>query len=301
MEAHWQLFHYRKQGSHWHNFWCRWTADGALSEKFRAERVFTPLPGENGCTQHIVYHYEDERGMVTEGPLNGPWTITEMECSKSDGIVHPARKEMTTLCLPGMHSAWCWRDASAGQPCAVEVFLHYKSLRMSAGIVHRPDGKLKQVALIREDCSGGGSDWPRVFKSDGWTENTTARVLAGAEQCLSEMGVSVTQPGSGNVTFADLKQEGLTGGESALVALPDWGASLLGSAGPKYAFVLCGDSTIDRVVLVGLLERQAGEPFACSAIWWPSGSSELLTIEVWYDSSGAISSVRQVSFPVAAK
>ena len=126
---HWQNFIYCKEARHWRNLWCRWKPDGSLSETFKAERIFKPMMNGTACSNRIVYHYSDERGTVKEGPLCGPWTISEAACSKSNGFIHPARKEMTTLLLPGGgDSAWCWMDASEGQPCAAELFLYGRGL-----------------------------------------------------------------------------------------------------------------------------------------------------------------------------
>ena len=56
----------------------------------------------------------------------------------------------------------------AGEPCAVELFLHHGDhLRMSAGIIHADTGDLKQLSLIREDARG-------PFPSAGWSSDETA-------------------------------------------------------------------------------------------------------------------------------
>jgi len=238
-----------------------------------------------------VYHYTDERGTVKEGPLCGPWTLTEAECSLSNGFVHPARKGMTTLLLPGGgNSAWCWMDASEGQPCAAELFLHYRDLRMSAGVIHSPDGSLKQLALIKEDSTGGGSAWPLAFESVGWSESVEARMCESPNECLGRLGILSCKPADGAATHADLRQENLAGVK--------WRDTLLGSAGPDQRIMLCGDSSIDRVAIVAPAQKVAGAAFGCAAIWWPQESEMLLTIEVRWDQSGALASVRHLKFPI---
>ncbi|KAL1525377.1 hypothetical protein AB1Y20_020237 [Prymnesium parvum] len=184
------------------------------------------------------------------------------------------------------------RDRFAGQPCAVELFLHYSDKRMSAGIVHWPDGSLKQLALIREDVGGGAGDWPRVFQSSSWTENAAAVIVDTSDDCLATLGVTLSRQGSGHVTHADLQQE--------VIPCIDWSKSLLGSAGPDYRIVLCGEISVDRVAIIAPIERKANTPFACGACWWPIGSLEFHAIEVWYHGDGTLSSVRHLAFAIAS-
>lgn len=286
--AHWQNFIYIREARHWRNFWCRWKPDGTLTEKFRAERIFRPLANGAGCTNRIVYHYPDERGTVKDGPLCGPWTLTEQDCSRSEGLIHPARKEMTTLLLPGGNSGWCWMDASAGQPCAAELFLHYRELRMSAGIVHSPDGSLKQLALIKEDASGAKDAWPHAFESPGWTESAEARVVDGPNECLGRLGIVATQPADGHEIYADLRQETLS--------KVKWRDSLMGAAGPEDLVCLCGDTSVDRVAIVAPRNRTPGAAFGVGAVWWPPESPALFAIEARWDGNGALVSVRHLKF-----
>ena len=40
--AHWDNVIYRHTARHWHARWARWTAPGEPTERFAAERIFTP-------------------------------------------------------------------------------------------------------------------------------------------------------------------------------------------------------------------------------------------------------------------
>jgi len=277
--AHWKNWIYRTERRHWHAFWCRWSADGEITTQFKAERIFEPLESGDGCTMQVIYHYEDERGTVSEGPASGPWTMTAEECATDAGIIHPSSKQMTTLVLPGGPGAWCFPDAKPGQPCAVELFLHHgESLRMSAGIIHSPDGSLKQLALIREDTRG----WP----SAGWSESVATRVVESAPACLAALGLAAAPAGGGrghSVLAAGLQQEVLAG-----VA---WGRTLLGQADEGYCFMVCDN---DRVAIVGRRQREPGAPFGSAAIWRPEGGGVLYCVEAWWEADGPLKEVRHL-------
>ena len=277
--AHWHNWIYRTERRHWHAFWCRWSPDLELTAQFKAERIFEPLESGDGCRMQVIYHYGDERGTVSEGPTSGPWTMTAEECATDAGIIHPSSKQMTTLVLPGGPGAWCFPDAKAGQPCAVELFLHHgESLRMSAGITHAPDGSLKQLALIREDTSG----WP----SAGWSESLAARGVESAAACLAALGLAAAPAGGGrghSILAAGLQQEALAG-------VP-WGRTLLGQAGEGYVFMLCDE---DRVAIVGRRQREPGAPFGGAAVWRPEGGSVLYCVEAWWEADGPLREVRHL-------
>ena len=282
--AHWRNWIYLTERRHWHSFWCRWSPNGELATQFAAERIFEPAEG--GCRMQVVYHYGDERGTVREGPTCGPWTMTADECATDAGIVHPSSKQMITLVVPGGPGAWCWPDAKAGQPCAVELFLHHgDSLRMSAGVTHSPDGALKQLALIREDARG----WP----SPGFSESTASRVVEGAGACLQALGLGPAPPAGGarghSIAAAGLRQEALEGVE--------WASTLLGQAeAAAYCFLLCDE---DRVAVVGRRQREAGVPFGSAALWRPEGGRVLYCIEAWWEAAGPLREVRHLQWELA--
>ena len=271
--AHWKNWIYRTERRHWHSFWCRYSPVGEIDTQFRAERIFEPLESGDGTVMRIVYHYGDERGTVSEGPTCGPWTMTVEESATDTGIMHPSRKQMITLVLPGGPGAWCFADAKAGQPCAVELFLHHgENLRMSAGVIHAADGSLKQLALIREDTRG----WP----SSGWSESAAARVVESAGACVAALGLAATPAGGGqghSILAAGLQQEALAG-----VA---WGRTLLGQADEGYCFLVCDD---DRVAIVGRRQREAGSPFGSAAVWRPEGGGALYCVEAWWEANGSM-------------
>ena len=138
---HFANFIYRRVARHWHSRWVRWQPDGTLKQAFQAERIFEPTKtegGEDAVTMRVIYHYGDERGTVSEGPQCGPWTITEAQHSRGDGMAHPSSPDsMTTLLLPGGPSAWCMKQSPEGAPCALEMFLHHTDLfRVSLSLIH---------------------------------------------------------------------------------------------------------------------------------------------------------------------
>jgi len=285
-QQHWELWIYRQVARHWQALWCRWAPTGELQSRFRAERIFAPCDG--GTDMSVVYHYEDERGTVREGPACGPWRITEAQ-SRADGIEHPSSNAMTTLLLPGGPSAWCMKASKLGhQPCAVELFLHHgEHLRMSAGVIHAVDGSLKQCSLIREDSRA-------PFPSPGWSESTDALAtdtegLAGA---LARAGApTACGGGSGHVITSSLEQ-------SAVTAV-DWGATRMGSVGADDTILLCDEG---RVAIVAPTRRREGAGWSSATAWWPSDAdgatttSRLYTIEAHWDVSGALTQVRHLVF-----
>ncbi|KAK3243670.1 hypothetical protein CYMTET_25897 [Cymbomonas tetramitiformis] len=260
--AHWANFLYRHTARRWHALRCRWSPTGELRDAFHAERSFTPLDDESGCEMAVAYHYEDERGTLCQGPLCGPWRLTESEHSCPDGVSHPASTAMTTLLLP-------------------ELFLHHgKSLRMSAGVVHAPDGSLQQLSLIREDARGA---WP----SKDWSLSRVAALSspAGLQVALKDAGAPTSTIGAGYAITAGLRQRPITA---------TWAATRVGAAEEDDTVLLCAEN---RVAIVATA-RAEGRPFCSGVAWWPADAdaATLHTVQAAWDCSGALEEVRYVEF-----
>ena len=252
---------------------------------FKAERIFRPLDNEGtGCEMQVVYHYEDERGTVRDGPMCGPWKITAAQ-SASDGLQHPASPEMTTLLLEGGPSAWCSKQTGEGLPCAAELFLHHgEHLRLSVGVIHNKEGELIQASLIREDARG---PWP----SADWSSSTEAEAVDGRQllTMLTGAGAPIDVLGRGSARGANLDSR-------ALVDVA-WASTQLANTSDDDALVVCADG---RVAIVAPRRRPLGAAFGCSAAWWPSvadGSCQVLyLVEARWDSSGALEAVSHLTF-----
>lgn len=296
-QAHWDTFIYRSNARHWNSLWCRYSPAGELKMKFNAERIFTPLESTSGCKMQVIYHYEDERGTVAEGPACGPWDITA-EHSLADGLTHPAQPtSMTTLLLPaGGVSAWCMKQSPEGAPCATEMFLHHgDALRMSAGVIHAKDsGELQQLSLIREDTRAPSSAWqqqpsPRF----GTGVDATLSSAPALAELLAKLGAPTSARGTGCAITADLRQRTLSEEE--------WTATRVASArADEDVLLLCGD---ENVAIVAPANKGKGTPFSSAAAWWPTTTTAdgsevraLYTIEVRWDASGALEEVRYCTF-----
>jgi hypothetical protein len=210
--AHWDNVIYRHTARHWHARWARWTAPGEPTERFAAERIFTPREpatdapcSTTGFEMRVVYHYDDERGTVREGPTCGPFCM-DKDSSCVDGVqvgTSPAQAAMTYLmmCDGAGCGGWAMKRAPLGKPCAVELFLHHgRKLRMSAGVVHAADGSLQKLALVREDTRGpwGTAAPPGAEVEQGeeeerrheaWCEEEPA-TWAGGAQCPAALGTA---------------------------------------------------------------------------------------------------------------
>jgi hypothetical protein len=288
---HFANFLYRRVARHWHSLWVRWHPDGSVKQRFHAERIFAPAAdGSDGVQMRVVYHYGDERGTVSEGPTSGPWTITEAEHSRPDGLAHPSSPDsMATLMLPGGPSAWCMKQSPAGAPCAVEMFLHHADeFRASFGVIHAPDGALQQLSLIREDTRG---PWPK----DDWSGSDAASRVSAAElhEALVAAGAPVDADGTGSAITADLRQSAI---EAA--RWPEFRAAQI-DADADVA-LLC-----DRFVVVGPAMRTAGVAWSAAAAWWPEArageTKRLYTIEVRWDAQGGLEGVRTAQFEAGAR
>jgi hypothetical protein len=280
--AHWSNFIYTHIARRWHALWCRWGPSGDLLSRFHAERIFTP--SEDGCMMQVVYHYEDGRGTVSDGPACGPWQITQAAHSRADGLAHPSSPDsMTTLLLPGGPSAWCMKHSSIGQPCAVELFLHHgDDLRMSAGVIHNAEGNLQQLSLIREDARG---PWP----SAGWSSDTQATRVTALElsEALQAAGAPVASRGVGYAITANLQQEPFSA---------EWPSTRVAAAGSADVVLICAEK---QVALVAPERRIEGVGFSSAAAWWPAAGAEaacLYTIEASWDSQGTLEGVRFLMF-----
>eukprot|EP00322_Chrysochromulina_rotalis_P002676 CAMPEP_0115861306 /NCGR_PEP_ID=MMETSP0287-20121206/17584_1 /TAXON_ID=412157 /ORGANISM="Chrysochromulina rotalis, Strain UIO044" /LENGTH=291 /DNA_ID=CAMNT_0003315675 /DNA_START=52 /DNA_END=927 /DNA_ORIENTATION=+ len=281
--AHWSNWMYRHTARHWHSVWCRFTATAELKLKFNAERIFTPTEAGDGTDMQVIYHYGDERGTVTEGPQCGPWRITEADHSGSDGLLHPASADMATLCLPGGPAAWCMKKSPTGSACAVELFLHHgERYRMSAGVIHSPDGSLMQLSTIREDSLGP------VSPGDIWSASNDAKVsdAAGLAAALQQAGAPISHPGVGYAITAGLEQRELSA---------DWHSTRMANAGAGDVVLLCADN----IAIVAPVQRTEGEEFSSAAAWWPYVSGEapiLYAIEAQWDAQGALVSIQHLCF-----
>lgn len=283
---HFANFIYRRVARHWHALWIRWQPDGSLKQRFTAERIFEPSKtedGEEGVTMRVVYHYGDERGTVSEGPPCGPWTITEAQHSRSDGMAHPSSPDsMTTLLLPGGPSAWCMKSSPAGAPCALEMFLHHaEHLRVSFGVIHAPDGALQQLSLIREDTRG---PWPRDDLPA--TEKATKVCAAALTDALAATGAPTSSAGTGAAITAGLAQ-------TALAAVPWAEMRIANVADDTDVMLMC-----DNFVIVAPAAIVAGQPWCSGAAWWPD-AGVLYTIEASWDAQGSLLGIRTVEFRAA--
>ena len=288
-DKHWENFLYARTPKHWHAIWLRYSPDGALTSKFHAERIFKPLTnGTDGTQMHVIYHYDDERGTVSEGPQSGPWNITKEAHSAADGLQHPSQTVMTTLMLPGGPSAWCKKLSTFGTDYnASEMFLHHgEQLRMSAGVVQNADGSLKQLSLIREADPA----------FDGWAESTEATTTTpdGLAACLDASGFGKSDrhwpsgsryTGIGHAITADLQQRNLV--------IPFADTRIATADANKDVILQCPDN----VAIIAPKQRKAGAPFSYAAAWWPSSESFVLyTIEAIWDGEGALQEVRHMAY-----
>ena len=281
---HFANFIYRRVARHWHSRWVRWQPDGTLKQAFQAERIFEPTKtegGEDAVTMRVIYHYGDERGTVSEGPQCGPWTITEAQHSRGDGMAHPSSPDsMTTLLLPGGPSAWCMKQSPEGAPCALEMFLHHTDLfRVSFGVIHAPDGALQQLSIVREDTRG---PWPR----DDWPSTDEARMVSAAEleAALASAGAPTATSGTGAAITASLVQDVITSARWSDVRVAN--VQVDGSD----AVLLC-----DRFAIVAPRKVAPGQPWRSAAAWWPE-SGVLYTIEAAWDAQGDLEGIRTLTF-----
>lgn len=282
--AHWNNFIYRQHARHWHALWCRWTPAGDLKQRFYAERIFTPIA--QGASMRIVYHYDDERGTVVEGPTCGPWELTE-ELNRSDGMAHPSSPDsMTTLLLPGGPSAWCMKACASGSPCAVEMFLHHEETRrVSVGVIHGADGMLQQLSLIRETTQG---PWPH----DDWSSSEVAtRTNASELQELLKAAGMPTEPSAGTGFGITARLEQST------IADVQWESTRVASIAPSDVALLCSNGTC---VIVAPEKRVDGQAWCSAAAWWPKASDSeklvLYTMEALWDAQGILEGIRCLSF-----
>ena len=277
--THWQNFIYRTEARHWRSHWTRYLPTGEVRSHFLAERIFQPLELEDGCMQSNVYHFQDERGTISEGPQCGPWRMTASHATDA-GVVHPSRDQMTMLLLPGGPSAWCSRQAGNGGPVAVELALHHGAcLRLCAGVIHGADGELQQLSLIKEDA--------RAWPSPDWTESTQARLGAGGGDCLTAIGLEgppSTAARGHSILVVGVQQEELTLG---------WADTMVARAEVEEHCFLLFD---EPVALVAPRRLEAGKPFASTLLWRPSGSDVLYCVEASWGSNGALQEVRHLTF-----
>ena len=84
---HWDNWIYSKEAHHWHSLWCRWRPSGELIHACHAERIFEPK--DDGNRQKNIYHFEDERGTISEGRMSGPWFMKQEMSTDVHGVVHP--------------------------------------------------------------------------------------------------------------------------------------------------------------------------------------------------------------------
>ena len=281
-DAHWANFLYPRVARRWHALWLRYSPDGTLASRFTAERIFAPLAADDddGCEMSVVYHYEDGRGTVRDGPQCGPWRITKQPHSAADGLLHPSSDIMTTLMVPGGPSAWCMKQSPEGAPCALEMFLHHTDLfRVSFGVIHAPDGALQQLSIIREDTRG---PWPR----DDWPSTDEARMVSAAEleAALASAGAPTATSGTGAAITASLVQDVITSARWSDVRVAN--VQVDGSD----AVLLC-----DRFAIVAPRKVAPGQPWRSAAAWWPE-SGVLYTIEAAWDAQGDLEGIRTLTF-----
>lgn len=165
IQAHFAMWPYRTESVTWHSDWIRWQVSGEVKARFTATRDFKHTGGDSGeGHQHNTYHFSDDRGTVSEGPMCGPWSHGKVH-STLEGYVHPARPYMTTLLAPMHGNAWGMKRLSDGFN-GFELFLgDGGALRFSVGLMYgsQEDSSLKglqQISLIREDSRGfNGGFW----------------------------------------------------------------------------------------------------------------------------------------------
>mmetsp|Transcript_53882 Transcript_53882/g.163679 ORF Transcript_53882/g.163679 Transcript_53882/m.163679 type:complete len:323 (-) Transcript_53882:58-1026(-) len=288
----WKLFVAKDYPRLWHSLWCRWKPDGSPVTSFHAERIFKP-DGEGGVLQSNIYHYDDERGIVSEGPLCGPWHLTAT-CGTLDGLVHPARPGMVTWNLPGGDLCWATKQNAVEDgkvfAAACELFVHHDDhLRMSVGIVYggasgsgpvdENDRFCQTLALVREDARG---PWP----SQHWSASREACAIEhnGVQAIFEYHGVSPDTTGSGHAVFAGLARSAV---EDIAVSQTRWGR-----CGPGDVILLCSDRNVAIVA-----PRTYCGAVSCSAAWWPI-ANVLYIIEMDWDEHGALKALRRMAFPL---
>lgn len=241
--------------------------------------------------QRNVYHYEDKRGTVSEGPLCGPWHITA-SCSTLDGLIHPARSNMVTWNLPGGDLCWASKHNGVHDFAGCELFLHHDDhLRMSVGIVYgascapgttptdRSDRLCQTLALIREDSRG---PWPSQY----WSASREACAIEhkDVQQFFESRGVFPEMAGSGHAIFAGLSRFTI---ENVTVSQTRWG-----KIGPEDVILICSD----RSVAIAAPKTYSGA-VTCTAAWWPT-KEVMYIIEIEWDEHGSLRSLRRANFPL---
>jgi hypothetical protein len=291
--CNWSLFTAKDVPKHWHSLWCRWKPDGSPVAAFHAQRIFKP-DGEGGVVQNNIYHYEDERGTVSEGPLCGPWNITA-SCNNHNGLVHPARPGMITWNLPGGDLCWATMQNTVHNDkefvAACELFLHHDDhLRMSIGIVYSAPAlgnapkdatsrDCQTMALIREDARG---PWPSQY----WSSSREAFAIEhkDVQEFFKSRGVFLEMQGSGHAVFAGLTRCKL---DNVTVSQTRWART-----GPEDAILLCADSSVAIVA-----PRTYNGTVTCSAVWWPT-EKVMHIIELEWNENGALNAFRRMTFPL---
>lgn len=290
--SHWSNWIYSREPHHWHSLWCRWTPSGEAVHSCHAERIFEPT--EDGNRQQNIYHFEDERGTVSEGRMCGPWFM-KAEMSTEVGVVHPFAPAHTTLLLPGGPCVWA-NMAVSSAPLRCELFLHGappSHLRMSASVVYTAEGELSEVVLWREDDRG---PWP----SAGWSASRDASA-AGPERLatLTERYHSATA--DGDAMSATLEP-------ATLRAVPWADCRAARISGDDDAVLLCAEGT---VAIIAPKRIGEGTPFSISALWLdpegasPAGSSDAgaggaCTVEAHWNEESQLQSVRHLRFAASA-
>ena len=253
------------------------------------ERIFEPA--DDGSSQRNVYHFEDERGTVSEGRMCGPWSMSQ-EMSTDVGMVHPFAPTHTTLLLPGGPCAWTNKTVASGAPLRCELFLHGappSHLRMSASLTYSAAGVLEAVVLFREDDRG---PWP----SAGWSASPDARVVR-PDELASVLARYEGAVGEGDAMSATLEPESLR-------AAP-FGACRAASASDEDVILLCADDTVAIIAP----KHVPPAPFSVCAMWVDeagappaggarAGAGGACTIELLWDGEAAhqLASVRHLRF-----
>jgi len=279
---HWELWPYCNTEKTWHSLWCRWDCNAKLIAKFKAERKFKQ-DGKGGCTQNNIYYFEDERGTVKEGPLCGPWHISE-EQSTPQGLMHPSREGVTILMTP-KSAVWASMNFEDDSATGFELFLHIGGdLRMSAGVIYNPGGSLRSVALIREDSQ---DSFPSAF----WTDSLEAKFAHFVEVQmlmypeLLEKGVLA----SGYVTHSDLTQEVVKSIDIKNTCL---GPPSKGSGGPEMRYLICAENS----VIIAFPKQRCKESFCCAVAWRVKG---LLQINEVYYKNNSLHQTRYLRFAMS--
>ena len=272
---HWDNWIYSKEAHHWHSLWCRWRPSGELIHACHAERIFEPT--DDGNRQKNIYHFEDERGTISEGRMSGPWFMNQ-EMSTDVGVVHPYAPTHTTLLLPGGPCVWANMDMSieSGAPLRCELFLHPTAhLRMSASVVYSAEGELTEFVLWREDDRG---PWP----SAGWSASREAREVS-PEELRAELAQYEGAKGSGDAMSATLEPE-------SLQAVPFGTCRAVSASAEKDAILLCADGAVAIIAP----KRLPSAPFSICAVW--SADAGACTIEALWDGAKKLKSVSHVRF-----